>query len=178
MVVRIKAKGFFMLILVVKVTKPIQFFIVKIISMKMLFYSKIQRFATAFILMISIGLAGCNFNVSTAKVVDAKICADLTGNLCEQDNPELPSSVSTIFSSCLLKNATPETKVKFTWIYYGDTKFEIDNVVLDTEDKSGDIELNSSLSRPNNGWPNGVYEVIIQVQTDNSEPLVKQFNIN
>jgi hypothetical protein len=146
--------------------------------MKALLISKVQRIVILSMLIISIGMTSCNFNISTAKITDVKICDGLIGNLCEQDNSELPSSVSTIFSSCLLKNATPETKVKFTWIYYGDTKFEIDAVMLDTEDKSGDVELNSSLSRPNNGWPNGVYEVVIQVQTDNSEPLVKQFNIN
>ncbi len=126
----------------------------------------------------SFGEGGCQCNVSTAKVSDAKICSSLTGNLCNQDFPVLSSSTPTIYASCLLKYASENTKVKFSWMYYGDTKFEINNIILDTGEKSGDLELHSNLERPDNGWPTGVYEVVIQIQTDNAKPLVKQFNIN
>ncbi|MDD4192164.1 MAG: hypothetical protein PHI28_12590 [Mangrovibacterium sp.] len=119
----------------------------------------------------------CQCNVSTAKVSDVKICTVLTGNLCDQDYPVISSSAGEIFASCVLKHGVADTKVKFSWMYYGDTKIEIDHVVLDTGDKMGNLELHSSLSRPNNGWPKGVYEVVIQVQTDNAKPVSKQFTI-
>ena len=131
-----------------------------------------------FVLGGSMGEGGsCQCNMSTAKVSDAKICTSLTGNLCDQDFPVISSSAGEIYVSCLLKYSVADTKVKFSWMYYGDTKFEIDNVMLDAGENMGTLELHSSLSRPNKGWPKGVYEVIIQVQTDNAKPVVKQFSI-
>lgn len=133
--------------------------------------------AIFFLLGGSTGEGGCQCNVSTAQVSDAKICNSLTGNVCAQDFPTISSSENEIYASCLLKYATANTKVKFSWMYYGDTKFEIDNVILDTGENSGNLELHSSLSRPTKGWPQGVYEVVIQIQTDNAKPIVKQFSI-
>jgi len=127
---------------------------------------------------VTLGLSGCQCSVSTAKVSDVKVCTSLNGNLCDQDNTVLPTSAPTIYASCLLKYSVADTKVKFTWLYYGETKIEIDNVVLNTGDKAGNIEMHSSLSQPTNGWPKGIYEVVIEVQTDNAKPVVKQFNIN
>lgn len=133
--------------------------------------------AAIFFILGGMGEGGCQCNVSTAKISDAKVCTALSGNLCSQDFPVIPSSANEIFASCMMKYSVADTKVKFSWMYYGDTKFEIDNVILDTGDNSGNLELHSSLSRPTNGWPKGVYEVIIQIQTDNAKPLVKQFSI-
>ncbi|MDZ4058846.1 MAG: hypothetical protein U1D64_02265, partial [Bacteroidales bacterium] len=70
------------------------------------------------------------------------------------------------------------TKLKFTCLYYGDTKIKIDDVTLDTGELSGTVELNSYLSQPTNGWPKGVYEVEVLVLTDNAKPVIKQFTIN
>ena len=146
---------------------------------KPIIISVILIIAIFFILGGSLGEGGtCQCSISTAKISDAKVCTSLTGNLCDQDFPVISSSVNEIFASCILKYAVAETKVKFSWMYYGDTKFEINHVVLDTGDKTGNLELYSNLSRPNNGWPKGVYEVVIQVQTDNAKPLVKQFEVN
>jgi hypothetical protein len=121
--------------------------------------------------------SGCQCNVSTAKVSDAKICDSMTEGVCEQDMPELLVSTPKIFVSCRLKYAVSNTKVKYSWMYYGETKIEIDTVIYDTGDRIGNLDLYSSLSKPANDWPKGVYEVIIQIQTDNAKPLVKQFNI-
>ncbi len=122
-------------------------------------------------------LNSCECSVSTARVTDAKVCTQLDGNLCTQDNETLPASAREIYASCTLKNAPENTDVKFTWYYYGDTKFEIDNVILSSGENFGNLDMYSSLSRPNNGWPRGVYEVTIEVVTDNAKPVVKQFNI-
>ena len=101
----------------------------------------------------------------------------MTEAVCPQDFPELPASTPKIFVSCRLKYSVSNTKVKFSWMYYGETKIKIDTVVYDTGDRIGNLDLYSSLSKPANDWPKGVYEVIIQIQTDNAKPLVKQFNI-
>ena len=101
----------------------------------------------------------------------------MTEGVCEQDMPELLVSTPKIFVSCRLKYAVSNTKVKYSWMYYGETKIEIDTVIYDIGDRIGNLDLYSSLSKPANDWPKGVYEVIIQIQTDNAKPLVKQFNI-
>lgn len=129
------------------------------------------------IVIFIVAKGGCEFNVSTAKVGDVSVCTALSGDLCNADNPVLSTLTNDIYISCVLNYSVSETKVKFSWYYYGDTKMEIDNVVLNTGDNIGKQNLHSSLSRPNNGWPTGVYEVVIQVQTDNAEPVVKQFSI-
>jgi hypothetical protein len=128
-------------------------------------------------LIVIFSKGGCEFNVSTAKVADAKICTSLSGDLCNNDNPVISPNTREIYASCLLKNATENTKVKFSWVYYGNTKIDIDNVTLNSGNKIGNLNLHSSLSRPTKGWPKGEYEVVIQVQTDNAEPVTKQFSI-
>ena len=121
---------------------------------------------------------GCECSFSTARLIDAKVCTSLDGNLCNQDKTNIEATSPAIFASCVLKNAPQNTEVKFTWYYYGDTKFEIDSVVLSSGDNIGSIEMYSSLSIPYNGWPTGVYEVEISIVNDTAEPVVKQFNIN
>ncbi|MDP3451316.1 MAG: hypothetical protein Q8R90_00050 [Bacteroidales bacterium] len=147
--------------------------------MKKLFSKKIV-YNALFVLLLSgvVAVTGCECSVSTANIQDVKICTSLSGNLCNQDNTTLGDTSPAIYVSCLLKNAVSSTKVKFTWLYYGDTKIKIDDVTLDTGELSGTVELNSYLSQPTNGWPKGVYEVEITVLTDNAKPVVKQFTIN
>jgi hypothetical protein len=147
--------------------------------MKKLFSKKIV-YNALFVLLLSgvVAVTGCECSVSTANIQDVKICTSLSGNLCNQDNTTLGDTSPAIYVSCLLKNAVSSTKVKFTWLYYGDTKIKIDDVTLDTGELSGTVELNSYLSQPTNGWPKGVYEVEVLVLTDNAKPVIKQFTIN
>ena len=133
---------------------------------------------TGFYLMMTVVLAafyGCE--VSTARLTDPKVCTSLTGDLCQEDMPEISAQSGELVASCKLKNAPPNTKVKFTWMYYGETKITIDDVTLDSGNEGTSMNLNSTLSRPNNGWPIGVYEVQMQILIENKKPLVKQFTI-
>lgn len=147
--------------------------------MKKFIYRK-QITTAAFVLLLTgvVAVTSCECSVSTANIQDVKICTSLSGNLCNQDSPTLGDTSPTIYVSCLLKNSVSATKVKFTWMYYGETKIKIDDVTLDTGELTGTVELNSYLSRPTNGWPKGVYEVEILILTDNAKPVVKQFTIN
>ncbi|MEA4868797.1 hypothetical protein SDC9_123702 [bioreactor metagenome] len=122
-------------------------------------------------------ITGCECSVSTANITDAKVCTTLDGNLCSQDNTTLPTSSEVIYASCVLKNAPENTIIKFTWSYLGDTTIEIDSVELSSGDNIGNIDMFSSLSRPNNGWPAGLYQVSMEIVGENGKPVVKQFNI-
>ncbi len=146
--------------------------------MKKRYFTQLKTMAILTLTLVVLSVAGCECSVSTANVKDVKICTSLEGNVCNQDNPVIENTAATIYASCLLRNSVSGTKVKFTWIYYGETKIKIDDVILDTGELSGTLELNSNLSRPDNGWPKGVYEVEVQVMTDNAKPVIKQFTVN
>lgn len=117
----------------------------------------------------------CEF--STANLVDPKVCIELNEDLCKQDNPIISADVKQLFASCKIKNAPPETQVKFTWMFYGETKIKIDEVTFNSKDLGTNLNLHSSLNRPFNGWPKGVYEVEMQIVNADKEPLIKQFRI-
>lgn len=125
--------------------------------------------------MIILGLNSCE--VSTARLTDPKVCTSLIEDLCESDMPEISPQASELVASCKLKNAPADTKVKFTWMYYGETKITIDNVTFDSGNEGINLNLNSTLSRPTNGWPKGVYEVEMKILIENKKPLIKQFTI-
>ena len=125
--------------------------------------------------VLMIFVESCSF--STANLVDPKVCTSLDGDLCQQDNPVLSTNVNQLFASCEIKNAPVETKVKFTWFYYGETKIKIDEITFNTENKGTNLNLHSSLSRPYNGWPKGVYEIEMLILVDGKKPIIKQFSI-
>lgn len=121
---------------------------------------------------------GCRFKVTPDTTIsDIKVCNSLTGNLCNQDNLVFSITTQTIYASCILKNSPAKTRVKFTWIYHGETKVIMDSAVLNTGGTQGSIEIYSTLTQPINGWSKGTYEVLVQIETDASNPLIKQFSI-
>ncbi len=121
--------------------------------------------------------SSCEFEFSTANVSDVKVCTDMNGNLCGNDNSTLSPSTQNIYVSCKLKNAPADTKVKFTWKYVEGEPLIIDEVVLNSEDKGTNLDLHSSLSRPYNGWPKGKYAVEIRIGDEDDTPEVKNFQI-
>lgn len=127
----------------------------------------------AFIMFVS----SCSFNVTTANIDNVKMCTSINNNQCSSDNPNFKSNTREIFISCNLNNAPNNTEVEFAWFYYGQKKISIDAVKLNSGDKIGTINLQSSLSRPNNGWPLGEYEVVITILGTEKEPVVKKFSV-
>ncbi|MCD4772246.1 MAG: hypothetical protein K8R41_02545, partial [Bacteroidales bacterium] len=65
----------------------------------------------------------------------------------------------------------------FAWFYYGQEKVRIDAVKLNSGDQIGTLNLQSSFTRPNNGWPVGEYEVVITILGTEKEPVVKKFSV-
>lgn len=123
------------------------------------------------------GLSACEFSVTTAHVTDVKMCTRINDNQCASDNPNFSTNTREIFVSCHLKNAPEDTKVKFAWFYNGQKKIAIDAVTMSSGKRTGTLNLQSSLSRPNNGWPRGEYEVVITIPDTDKEPVIKKFTI-
>ncbi len=119
----------------------------------------------------------CNFSVTTAHITNVKICAQIYNNRCESDNPDFSTETPEINVTCTLKNAPENTRVKISWYYLGQKKINIDEVVLNSGNNSKPLDLHSSLSKPNNGWPKGEYEVAIEIVDAHNEPVVRRFNV-
>jgi hypothetical protein len=77
----------------------------------------------------------------------------------------------------MLHNAPNDTKVQFAWYYLGQDRIAIDAVTLSSGDEIGSLKMNSSLNRPNKGWPSGEYEVVITILGTEKEPIIKKFSI-
>ncbi|MFC2106827.1 hypothetical protein ACFLRY_00680 [Bacteroidota bacterium] len=136
----------------------------------------ISRVSTI-VIMLSLFLTGCDFEVTTANIKDVKVCDRLSGELCGQDSPIFMSRDPQIFVSCKLKNAPENTIVTFIWKYVEGDPIIIDKVTVNSSDQGLNLDLNSSLSRPNNGWPTGKYEVEIRVGGTDGSPEVKSFEV-
>ena len=122
-------------------------------------------------------LSSCNFSVSTAHIDDVKMCTRVSDNQCPADKPAFSRNTPVIFVSCHLKNAPENTRVKFTWYYYGKNKVKITSVKLNSGNKTGTLNLQSSLSRPTRGWPVGEYEVAISIEGVDKAPVIKKFSV-
>ena len=101
----------------------------------------------------------------------------INGNQCYNDNTNFSPSTPEIFISCLLKRAPAKTEVVFSWFYFGQTKVKITSITVNSGSKTGTLNLQSSLLKPNNDWPVGEYEVTITIANSNNEPVVKKFTI-
>lgn len=124
-----------------------------------------KKIITTTILILAIAaLSGCDFEFSSASISDIKMCNQLDGDLCGENTTIFHPNATNIVASCKLKYAPPETQITFTWIYTENPEeIIIDAVTLNTYDKGSNLDLHTSLSRPNNGWPKGSYKVEIKI---------------
>ena len=114
-------------------------------------------------------------NVSTANIVDVKMCESTENTQCAEDNPVFSTNTPVIYVSCVLKNAPEGTKVNFKWYYLVEDKVFIDEVSLVAQATT--TPMQSSLNMPDAGWPTGNYEVVLSLDTDNSTPITKSFSV-
>ena len=119
-------------------------------------------FVAVFILM-----AGCSF--TTANLSDVKIASEIDSDL----KPVTPADrfaadAPMIYVTGTLNNAPEGTKIKIEWVYVETEPHTlIDVIELETQEITSDFE--SHLSKPDNGWPVGQYEVRLYID-DNEEP--------
>lgn len=130
-----------------------------------------------FTLMASIILTSCEFEVTTAHIKDVKTCVYISGDLCDQENSVFNPNDPQIYVSCKLRNAPENTLVTFVWTYVEGNPIVIDEITLNSSDYGINVDMNSSLSRPNNGWPKGNYEVVIKIGDNDGSPKVKTFKV-
>jgi len=128
-----------------------------------------------FLIILAIIILSFFFDLNTAHIEDVKICNTLNTNQCTKDKPVFDVSTPQIVVSCKLKNPPMETRIQFSWFYISDGRTEIDADVVNSGEEIGTLDINSSLNKPSNGWPEGDYEVIIKILDTEKEPITKQF---
>jgi hypothetical protein len=133
--------------------------------------------ALSAMILITLALYGCN--VSTANLSNIKICDKLDGNACSSDMGTIDKNAAVFHVTADLNNAPAGTKIKIDWRYLsgelGNTPQDIDSVTVTSEEDSQTLE--SSLERATPAWPRGDYEVVLKIDTENSEAVHKQFSV-
>jgi hypothetical protein len=109
-------------------------------------------------------------NVSTASLSDVKVCGAIgSDGDCTSGVSSMPASAPVIYCSAQLKNAPSGTKVTFTWKRAGESI------------ASADVETSSAVVYSNlttNGaLTPGKYSVTVKINTDNAEPVTKEFTV-
>ncbi len=126
-------------------------------------------------LLITFALAACSFSVSTASLSNIKTGSKLVKGEVKKEVRVFPTDAQLIFVSAHLNNAPEDTKVSFTWRYLEGEGQDIDSV--EVESKSGENRVSSNLTVPDAGWPPGKYEIILELDIDNSKPVHKKFQV-
>lgn len=132
--------------------------------------------ALAILAVLALTLAvGCE--VSTANLQDVQVCSDPNSdNMCESDESSFDANTEEIFVTGNLENAPDDTDLEITWTYLGeegDDPEEIDSVSL----SGSSATFYSNLEAPSSGWPAGEYEIVLDLGTDNSDPVTKTFTV-
>ena len=125
----------------------------------------------------TLAATACSFKVSTATLENIKMCVEKPeSQTCASDTAQFNTTTPKIFATADLKYAPEGTKVKIDWKYLGgDTVKASDLASIDLVTKSNTNFVASYLNL--NGLPEGNYEVVISLDTDNSKPISKQFSI-
>ncbi|NOR87055.1 MAG: hypothetical protein GQ527_05550 [Bacteroidales bacterium] len=135
-----------------------------------------KKFIKYFLLLIlGIIILSFFFDMNSAHIEEVKICTQLDANQCAMDKPVFDVNTPQIVVSCKLENPPMGTEVEFSWYYITGGKTKIDAVVVNNGEEIGNINLNSSLNMPSNGWPTGDYEVVIKILNTEKEPIIKNF---
>ena len=115
-------------------------------------------------------------SATTAHIDNVQMCSSITDNQCSSDVSNFTTITPELFISCKLKNASENTDVNFAWFYHGQQKIAIDQVTMSSGNNIGTLNLQASLSKPTNGWPQGEYEVIISI-VGFEKDVVKSFSV-
>jgi len=128
------------------------------------------------------GLSGCGskteFSFSTARISEASMATSLDKDMLPiNTTDEFSPETAKICLSVKLSNAPPDTEVKAEWIYVRGEMKDSENYLIDTVSVQGENNayVGLTLSRPDNGWPEGEYEVILSI--DGKQKLSVPFQV-
>ncbi|MEZ4885967.1 MAG: hypothetical protein R3E32_14630 [Chitinophagales bacterium] len=112
-------------------------------------------------------------------ISDIKTCTQSIDKQCLNDQTNFHTTSPMLYASCKIHNADLSTIIQFSWYYTSGDRILIDQVNINLSDIGVGTfhNLQSHLSKPNNDWPIGNYEVVIQTNLKNLLPVTKKFEI-
>ncbi len=114
------------------------------------------------------------------RITDVKLCTQSIDKQCPQDETTFQPTASMLYAGCKIHDANLSTQVQFSWYYVSGERILIDQALI----RIGEIgvgvfhNLQSHLSKPDNDWPIGNYEVIIQTNHKNIPSVTKRFQVS
>jgi hypothetical protein len=112
------------------------------------------------------------------QLMHLKLCKTLNEESCEFDSSSFRTSIPLIYCSFNIKNPKFATALKISWYYISDSRVLIEETSLIIPESKSSTTMHSSLNRPLNGWPKGVYEVELSLESKKPITMVKSFSIN
>lgn len=121
-------------------------------------------------LIIALILGGGSCSVTTARLTDAAMASMVDPDTLQAVSKTNRFSPATpvIYATALLKNAPEDTLITAKWYYVTE---DIDIASVDIESTETNQYISFSLSRPDNGFPVGDYEVELYIDGELSETL-------
>ena len=147
--------------------------------MKKVFYFLVIACLSSVLLSSLTSCGGkAEFSFTTARISEAKMATSLDEDMLPVNlTDEFSPDTAKICLSIRLTNAPPDTEVKAEWIYVQGEIEDLENYLIDTVSGQGenDAYVGFTLSRPDNGWPVGEYNVVLSI--DGKKKLTVPFEV-
>lgn len=123
-------------------------------------------------------LVGCSSKVDR-QPTNVVLCARNAQYECFDSQLTFSANTADIMVNAGLENVLEQTQITVQWTYLDGElgqPVEIDSTIFEKTD-GGVISMYAILSRPDNGWPQGDYEVVLSSDENNVEPVIVPFAI-
>jgi len=112
------------------------------------------------------------------QITNVRLCESINEKGCVKDNPSFDTSIQLIHCSFFTENIESSDPLKISWYYLGDSRVLIEETLLIIAENNSELPIISSLNKPLNGWPSGVFEVKISIEKEETEvSVLKSFLI-
>lgn len=113
----------------------------------------------------------------TPTLSEAEICPEVADNKCVAPQEIFRVDAPEIAASVLLQNAPVETRVHFDWQYLdGERSKQIGSMYAVAQKSSGYLKTVLENIREE-GWRTGEYKVIIKIDGQETDPIIKTFYV-
>ena len=118
-------------------------------------------------------------SAANRQVSSVIVCTYNTQHECIESQAMFPATTPDIMVNANLENVVEGTVIEVQWVYVnGELGQTVE--IADTVFRKGDASITSMyaiLRRPDNGWPQGDYQVILTSDESNVDPISQPFSI-
>ncbi len=113
------------------------------------------------------GVIMASVQCSTANFGDVQLTTGIDDYQPIDEVEAFDTDQETVFVAGELRNAPSGTEISAEWYYMEDEETYIDGAMMET----GSTDFYFSLSQPDDGWPEGSYEVRLYINNELEETL-------